>query len=81
MSGRHRLLNWCRGYHCGHRRFGSWQLDMQKSGVKLVCVEDVDENKTPSLLSVDGALLRERVPLGFVDAPPPAEDDEDNDDD
>ena len=69
---------WCRGYHCGHRLFGSWQLDMQKSGVKLACVDDVDENKTPSLLTADGAVLKRCALLGFVDAPPPAEDDEDD---
>ena len=56
----------------GYVRFGPWRFDIRQSGLEVLCTEDIrhapedGRHPLPSLLSADGALLKECVPVGFV---------------
>ena len=71
----------------GRRHHGCWRFDVRKQGVDLICTDDTRENPIPSLLSANGAVLKRRVAVGFVDAlvrdvdTDDDDDDDDNDDD
>ena len=48
----------------GARHFGNWRFDIRKDGVELICTDDEADHALPSLLTADGALLKECVPIG-----------------
>ena len=43
---------------------GAWRFNIREDGVVVICTADVMDVPRPSLLTADGALLKERVPIG-----------------